>query len=250
MEAPSAAAVAATGPQSQNSPSSNADDRDNQRQGHGNSGGVESPQAMRRIFNKLDIGHDGLISTDDLRTVLRALRLFPTLKKLKDMVAEVDINRDGAIDFDEFCAMRTSNKPSELNVLAQFTKFNISQLFRGFITEDCVRKVLVEEGYAGSALESYVSNFMATDTNKDGKVSYRDLRERLLGVVPDEWLQWIWENVDRGVADKTILKILEDNGFKPEVSSELLSRTKREGRLTVERTYADHPLGYVYQVRM
>jgi propanediol dehydratase large subunit len=90
---------------------------------------------------------------------------------------------------------------------------------------------------------------MSSDTNGDGKVSYRDLFERMMSRIPQEWLAWIYENVNRGVSDKTIVKILLDNGFKQEIAQQLLERTKREGLLTVERTYADNNFGYIYQVR-
>lgn len=209
----------------------------------------ESLTAAKRIFDKIDITHDGVVSVDDLQIVMKSLQLFPSRKKLKEMVAEVDLNDDGVIDFEEFVEMRRSKPNAELNVLAQFKKYDVSPLFRGFITEDSVRKVLSADGLSGASLEEFVADFMSSDTNGDGKVSFRDLFERMMGRVPDEWLQWIFENVQRGVSDRVILQILGENGFSDDVARHLLERTRREGRLTVERTYADNAHSYVYQVR-
>jgi len=40
--------------------------------------------------------------------------------------------------------MRRKEEPCELNVLAQFKKFDVSDIHRGFITEESIRKVLVK----------------------------------------------------------------------------------------------------------
>jgi Ca2+-binding EF-hand superfamily protein len=190
-----------------------------------------------------------VVSADEVQTVMKSLTMYPTMRKIKDIIAEVDTNGDGVIEFEEFVEMRRMHPNTELNVLAQFKKFDVSKLFRGYITEESVRSVLTEEGYEGEELEKYGINMMATDTDGDGKVTYKDLFERMMGRVPDEWLQWLYENVNRGVDDRTILKILLENGFSEEVGRELLIRTKTEGRLVVERTYVDDARGHIYHVR-
>jgi hypothetical protein len=59
---------------------------------------------------------------------MRALHMFPPSKKLKEIIADVDVDGDGVISFDEFVRMRRSNQATELNVLAQFKKFDCSSL--------------------------------------------------------------------------------------------------------------------------
>jgi len=55
-------------------------------------------------------------------------------------------------------------------------------------------------------------------------------------------------SVQRGVSDETILSILRENGFQPRLAERLLTRTKREGRQIVERSYVDQARGRVVPI--
>ena len=61
------------------------------------------------------------------------------------MINEISDREDYTITFEQFRAMRVLNKSCELNVLAEFKKFDISKLQRGLITRDSVRKVFKAE---------------------------------------------------------------------------------------------------------
>ncbi|KAJ4462216.1 hypothetical protein PAPYR_1404 [Paratrimastix pyriformis] len=207
--------------------------------------GEESLASIQRIFDKFDVNHNGVIEFDEVKTLLRSVQLFPATEKIREMIRRVDTKGDGIIDFEEFVNMRRKEEPCELNVLAQFKKFDVSDIYRGFITEESIRKVLEADRVEPIAIDDYVKEFMALDTNGDGKVSFLDLFESMMSRVPDEWLEWIWTNVQRGVADDTITAILRENGFQPRLAERLLARTKREGRQIVERSYVDMGRGYV-----
>ena len=49
--------------------------------------------------------------------------------------------------------MRVLNKLCDLNVLAEFKKFDIHKFHRGAITKECVQKVYEAEGFEGEHLE-------------------------------------------------------------------------------------------------
>ena len=87
--------------------------------------------------------------------------------------------------------MRRQETVCELNVLAQFKKYDVSRLHRGFITPDGIETVLKEEGVPAEAIQHYIEEFMSLDSNGDGKVSYLDLYESMMTRIPDEWLEWI-----------------------------------------------------------
>ncbi len=61
------------------------------------------------------------------------------------MINEISDREDYTITFEQFRAMRVLNKSCELNVLAEFKKFDISKLQRGLVTRDSVRKVFKAE---------------------------------------------------------------------------------------------------------
>jgi len=87
--------------------------------------------------------------------------------------------------------MRRNEELCELNVLAQFKKFDVVKYQRGFIIPEGIEMVLKEEGVPDEAIQDYVNEFMTLDSNGDGKVSFLDLYESMMTKIPDEWLEWI-----------------------------------------------------------
>ena len=60
---------------------------------------------MRQQFKFFDTSGDGSIDKWELARVLIALGQTPTESDLDQIIAEVDKNKDGGIDFSEFCHM-------------------------------------------------------------------------------------------------------------------------------------------------
>ncbi|KAK2958048.1 hypothetical protein BLNAU_6974 [Blattamonas nauphoetae] len=200
---------------------------------------VESDDAILKIFKKFDIKNDGVIDFDEVKIVMKSVGLYPSNQKIRDIIKRVDLDKDGVINFKEFASMRRNEDICELNVLAQFKKYDVSRLHRGFITPESIKQVLREEGVDDDAINEYVIEFMALDSNGDGKVSFLDLYESMMTRIPDEWLEWIYVNVQRGVSDDAMIKILVENGFNQNTAQRLIEKTKREGRQVVERSYVD-----------
>lgn len=69
------------------------------------------------------------------------------------MISEISDCENFSISFEQFRAMRVLKKPCELNVIAEFKKFDIHKLMRGVITKDCVKKVFKAEGFANADLD-------------------------------------------------------------------------------------------------
>jgi hypothetical protein len=90
------------------------------------------------------------------------------------MILDVSDNSDYSISFEQFRAMRVLSIPCEINILAEYKKFDIHKLLRGTVTEDCLRKVLKADGLKGEELETKVRKYMNYDSNADGKLSFRD----------------------------------------------------------------------------
>ena len=61
------------------------------------------------------------------------------------MIIDISDNDDFTISFEQFRAMRVLKKACELNVLAEFKKFDIHKLQRGIVNRECVKKVLKAE---------------------------------------------------------------------------------------------------------
>ncbi|KAH7825315.1 putative Calmodulin [Monocercomonoides exilis] len=200
---------------------------------------LESDEAIAKIFKKFDIKSDGVIDFDEIKIALKSVGLYPSNQKIKDIIKRVDLDRDGVVNFEEFVAMRRNEEICELNVLAQFKKYDVIKYQRGFITAEGIETVLKDEGVPDDSIRDYVDEFMTLDSNGDGKVSFLDLYESMMTRIPDEWLEWIHTNIVRGVPDEVLVKVLVENGFNHETASRLIEKTKKEGRMVAERGFVE-----------
>mmetsp|Transcript_22886 Transcript_22886/g.47475 ORF Transcript_22886/g.47475 Transcript_22886/m.47475 type:complete len:520 (-) Transcript_22886:80-1639(-) len=73
-------------------------------------------------FNKFDENGDGTITTEELSVVMNNLGQHPTEQQLKDMVEEVDIDKNGTIEFGEFIVMMAKLMGAEPNLDAGLGK--------------------------------------------------------------------------------------------------------------------------------
>eukprot|EP00741_Cyanophora_paradoxa_P005908 tig00000949_g5726.t1 len=210
---------------------------------------AESIPAALRLFSKFDLDKDGLVRIHDVRTIMRSLQLYPSAEKLRAVFAAGDLNGDGAIDFSEFLLMRKSRRHVDLNVVAEFKKFDVGFPNRGLVTEEDVRKVLEADEAKAEDIEDYVAWFMSADKDADGVVTFQDLYDRMSGRLYDDWLAWIHTNLERGVREEDLVRVLVDNGFEEAVSRRVLDRTRRQGRQVIHRSYVDRSTAYVYSPR-
>ena len=144
----------------------------------------ESIEASKRIFNIFDINKNGRIELDEIKTVCKSLMLHPTLKELKLMVNEISDSDNFTITFEQFRAMRVVNKICDLNVLAEFKKFDVHRLHRGIITRDCLFKVFAAEGFENEELDLRVDEFMRHDLDRDGMITFKELYESMMKRIP------------------------------------------------------------------
>ena len=60
---------------------------------------------LRIAFDLFDTDKNGIISKDDIINILKLEKLFDAKKLVSDLIEPNDINKDGKIDFDEFCKL-------------------------------------------------------------------------------------------------------------------------------------------------
>ncbi|XP_048736680.1 calmodulin-beta-like [Ostrea edulis] len=81
-----------------------------------NMGGISEQSAedeeeeLRQAFRVFDKGGCGYITASDLRSVLQCMGEDLTEEEIDEMIAEVDIDGDGRIDFEEFIACMCEDK--------------------------------------------------------------------------------------------------------------------------------------------
>lgn len=79
-----------------------------------------------------------------------------------------------------------------MNVIADFKKFEDKQ-FKGYITKKSIEDVLFSEAVPRQDVD-YISNtVMKIDRNHDGFITYRELYNFLMGIIPEGWVKWLIE---------------------------------------------------------
>ncbi|XP_071160620.1 uncharacterized protein [Mytilus edulis] len=85
----------------------------------------EELAAYKEAFGLFDANGDGVISTWELKSVLRALGQNPSNEELIEMIREADLDGNGIIDFDEFINMMIRRNNSEESDETLREAFNI-----------------------------------------------------------------------------------------------------------------------------
>jgi Ca2+-binding EF-hand superfamily protein len=90
----------------------------------------------------------------------------------------------------QFQTLRASKKRCELNVIAEFKKFE-DKVHKGYITQRSIEDALFCEGIARAEIASIVATLMNIDKNRDGFITYKQLFDFLMGILPEEWIKWL-----------------------------------------------------------
>ncbi|CAN6292282.1 unnamed protein product [Urochloa humidicola] len=134
-------------------------------------------QQMKEAFDHFDRNNDGFITVEDLGPVLESLGQNYTAFELQSMIAMVDCDGDGAINFDEF-SMLMELKPNGVESDEEMTKaFRMFDMDNdGFISEAELCHIMYN--LTGNLCTDEVREMMReADTDGDGRVSYEEFKQ-------------------------------------------------------------------------
>ncbi|GAX75727.1 hypothetical protein CEUSTIGMA_g3170.t1 [Chlamydomonas eustigma] len=83
---------------------------------------LESQGLMLKAFNHFDQHEQGYLTKEDVKNQLQLAGMEVTAKDLDQIMAEVDLNEDGKIDFNEFCQMITPQNSQRFKISATLGK--------------------------------------------------------------------------------------------------------------------------------
>ncbi|UJR31290.1 hypothetical protein I4U23_018788 [Adineta vaga] len=137
---------------------------------------------LRNTFDLFDRDKSGAISSSELEQVLIALNFDPTERLLRKIMKEMDIDRNGLVEFDEFVKVMRNvyeRKFTDNEMRKAFQCFDADS--SGYITINELREVLSRLNYNVS--EQRLGEVLGEiDTDNDGKISYDEFVQMLQSI--------------------------------------------------------------------
>ena len=135
---------------------------------------------LKQAFALFDLDGNGYITNDELGTVLRKMGQEPTDEEVEQMIAEIDEDGDGTIDFEEFCELmekRMSDDNTEADIIEVFKVFDNDG--SGNISAAELKHILcnLEEPLTAGEVEWIVSE---ADIDGDGTISFDEFKKMMM----------------------------------------------------------------------
>lgn len=139
----------------------------------------EELEEVHQRFSFIDTNKDGKISYDELKSIVAELDLDITEQEITDWMQSTDTSKDGLICYGEFLA-KIKSKKRNIHKLTQeelqeaHNRFNFFDKNKdGKISYDELKSVMAELGI--NMAEREISDWIeSTDTSKDGLINYRE----------------------------------------------------------------------------
>ena len=129
---------------------------------------------FKEAFNIFDKDRDGYITAKELGDLIRNLGQTPSEAELQNMINEVDINNNGAIDFKEFLDImikKLKDSENEEELIEAFKIFDKDG--NGLIGSEELLNVMVTLGET-SNIKEIEDLIKEVDLDRDGLINYEE----------------------------------------------------------------------------
>ncbi|XP_022900267.1 troponin C, isoallergen Bla g 6.0101 [Onthophagus taurus] len=146
--------------------------------------GKEQIELLKKAFDTFDVEKKGSIGTDMIATILGMLGIQTTEKILAEIIAEVDADGSGELEFEEFITLASRFMVEED---AEAMQEELKEAFRlydkegnGYITTDVLREILKEldDKITAEELDMMIQEI---DSDGSGTVDFDEFMEVMTG---------------------------------------------------------------------
>ncbi|RCV42866.1 hypothetical protein SETIT_9G249700v2 [Setaria italica] len=140
---------------------------------------AQKRKEIKEAFDLFDIDGSGTIDARELNVAMRALGFEMTPEQINQMIAEVDKDGSGTIDFDEFVHMMT-DKMGERDARDElFKAFRIIDQDRnGKISDIDIQRLAIETG-EHFTIDEVREMIEAADENGDGEIDLEEFMKMM-----------------------------------------------------------------------
>ena len=137
---------------------------------------------FREIFDLVDKDHGGSISSTELAELMSTLGINASQEEIRAMVAEIDADGNGDIDFDEFVAVMSRK------VNADYTSKDVKRAFRtfslgqpnGYVSLESVREALMNHGTVKLNEEQVEELLAQLESDSNGLFNYNEYVDMMM----------------------------------------------------------------------
>ena len=140
----------------------------------------EQISEFREAFNLYDKDGDGTITVLELGSIMRSLGQTPSDAELQELIDEIDADKNGTIDFNEFVTMmskKATHTNSESELIEAFKVFDKDG--NGFITAQELRHVMTNLGEKITQEEAD-EMIGEADLDGDGRIDYEEFVKMMI----------------------------------------------------------------------
>ncbi|KAL8161357.1 hypothetical protein V2J09_012846 [Rumex salicifolius] len=132
------------------------------------------------VFKRFDLDSDGSLTQLELAALLRSLGLKPTGDKLYSLLANIDSNGNGSIEFDELVDAVVSQLADTIHILSQDQLREVfdslDQDGNGYISPTELAKAMGKLGHPLTYKE-LIELMKEADTDGDGLISFTEFSD-------------------------------------------------------------------------
>ena len=151
---------------------------------------VDEIKCLKNCFDLFDSKKQDFLSADDLDEILRAMGFRPSKEELMDILAEIDEDGSGEIEFAEFCQLCAKFLVEDPDI--ETMKRELKDAFRiydkngeGFITMDTLRG-LISELLAPLTDEELDGIIAELDEDGSGTMDFDEFCEMMMTTAEEE----------------------------------------------------------------
>ena len=142
---------------------------------------LQNKDEVKIVFNRFDVNGDGKISAVELTDIMKALGSDTSPEEVTRMMEEIDTDRDGFINLEEFAGfLKNSNNVDEdggaKELKEAFEMYDLNK--NGLISSSELHQILTRLG-EGCSLQDCKNMIKTVDSDGDGFVNFEEFKKMM-----------------------------------------------------------------------